>query len=674
MCVQVFAGLGPESAMLRVVLASCVWACAHALPRSDAGVLRGAEEVLTQIAESRRSLQAGGLRPMGTRAAKIGCYENYGWEVAGSSGETVDPMAVEPPETGFVFGSTDGVDRSGWDYPRVSITATASDPLVHQCMRGCLGLDYGYFGIYNGVDCICGTGPPTTSRSSACEPCEADIDGYECGASETISVYRDFNRVWEAPRYDIYHAPPPPDMPAIHDGQYALTEEEMAQLFAKLDKDHTGTIGVNEMVDVFDLVENGAMTVRDCQGNMYPHRWVGDGFCDDGTETEDGAPDFNCATFECDRNDCATGCVASPEHDRVSLVPDTITAGNFGAIAQMGELWLSKFWAVRGKTYSFVGQTGNQAQDLVPGLDGTWLTVGLKDGTDEPLAELELTTPGSIVATDPCSNPHCDGTATDASLTCDLDPLTDGTAECPEGCDGDNWHGTDPCPILNRWTNTGESRMIYLETRVRRTDGVCTMDSAFVGSAVTGSAVDHRGTCYVSVVDPASNGFTFEEARGACEAAGMTLASIRAPDQESFVETNLLRSAATAKYWIGAAKESGALWTWIDGLRFFWEDWETDQGGEETAACGALNHDSSHSLDGWTSEDCQSLQPGFICLKDTDLAVPEATGLFKLLVTTADGQTAAPEEPPLWSTVRPPCSIPVPLLETLGGDCCGAVA
>jgi Ca2+-binding EF-hand superfamily protein len=64
----------------------------------------------------------------------------------------------------------------------------------------------------------------------------------------------------------------------VADGQYALTAEEMLQLFAKLDKDRSGTVGMGEMIDVFDWVDNGALTVRDCQGNMYPHRWIGDGF------------------------------------------------------------------------------------------------------------------------------------------------------------------------------------------------------------------------------------------------------------------------------------------------------------------------------------------------------------------------------------------------------------
>jgi hypothetical protein len=531
------------------------------------------------------------------------------------------------------------------------MTATAQDPLVHQCMRGCLGLSYDFFGIYNAADCICGTGAPTTSPSSECEPCEIDLDGYECGAAERTSVYRDFNRVWEAPTYEQYHPPPPPSLPAAHDGQFALTPEEMAQLFAKLDRDHTGTIEVNEMIDVFDLVDNGALTVRDCQGNMYPHRWIGDGFCDDGTDTEDGAPDCNCATFECDKNDCATGCVAAPDHDRVNIIADTLTAANYGEIAAMGEVWWSKFDAAAGETYSFTGQTGNQTQDLVPGGDGTWLTVTLKEvATSSVVAELELTTPGSIVASDPCTVPNCEGIATDPTQTCDLDPATDGTAECPEGCDGDNWLGTDPCPIMNTWTNDGEARTIHLETRVRRTDDICTMTPA--SGEVTGAAVDHKGVCYVAVGN-SQELFTFAQATAECEAASMTLASIRAPDQESFVETHVLRAAPTNKHWIGALKGQNSGWGWVDAQQFFWEDWEDGEGEEaaDVAACGTLNHDSSHSLDGWTSEECESAVGGFICMKDTELSVPEAAGLFKLFVTTPDGELAAAEEPPLWATV-----------------------
>ena len=158
-----------------------------------------------------------------------------------------------------------------------------------------------------------------------------------------------------------------------------------------------------------------------------------------GTDTEDGQPDFNCATFECDRDDCVTGCVASPDHDRVNLIVDAGTAANYGDIAAMGEVWWAKFDAVVGETYSFVGVTGNQTQDLVPGADGTWLTVTLKDASGVLLGEYEVTTPKSIVASDPCVTPHCSNqldpatglpgqTGATGGGACDLDAATDGTA------------------------------------------------------------------------------------------------------------------------------------------------------------------------------------------------------------------------------------------------------
>lgn len=36
--------------------------------------------------------------------------------------------------------------------------------------------------------------------------------------------------------------------------------------------------------------------------SSWPHHWLGDGFCDDGTGAH-GA-DFNCDTFRCDDGDC----------------------------------------------------------------------------------------------------------------------------------------------------------------------------------------------------------------------------------------------------------------------------------------------------------------------------------------------------------------------------------
>ena len=42
-----------------------------------------------------------------------------------------------------------------------------------------------------------------------------------------------------------------PSLSEVVDGKYALTAEEMAQLFAKLDHDRTGTVSMGELVDVF---------------------------------------------------------------------------------------------------------------------------------------------------------------------------------------------------------------------------------------------------------------------------------------------------------------------------------------------------------------------------------------------------------------------------------------
>ena len=70
-----------------------------------------------------------------------------------------------------------------------------------------------------------------------------------------------------------------------------------------------------------------------------------------------------------------------------------------------------------------------------------------------------------------------------------------------------------------------------------------------------GQAVDHKGACYTAV-DGVS--YTYDQARAACEASGMRLASIRAPDQESFVETHVLRFAPSRKLWRSGSPGSSA--------------------------------------------------------------------------------------------------------------------
>ena len=57
----------------------------------------------------------------------------------------------------------------------------------------------------------------------------------------------------------------------------ALTPEQLMALYHMLDDDGSGDLGVHEVVDVFDGVDNDALTLQDCAGNDFPHHWLGDG-------------------------------------------------------------------------------------------------------------------------------------------------------------------------------------------------------------------------------------------------------------------------------------------------------------------------------------------------------------------------------------------------------------
>ena len=58
------------------------------------------------------------------------------------------------------------------------------------------------------------------------------------------------------------------------------------------------------MIDLFDGVNNDALLIEDCDGTPSPHRWLGDGYCDDGSDVDDGGGNFNCNIFLCDDGDC----------------------------------------------------------------------------------------------------------------------------------------------------------------------------------------------------------------------------------------------------------------------------------------------------------------------------------------------------------------------------------
>jgi hypothetical protein len=48
---------------------------------------------------------------------------------------------------------------------------------------------------------------------------------------------------------------------------------------------------VHEMIDLFDGIDNDALLLDDCNGNPAPHHWLGDGYCDDASDIEDGGLD-----------------------------------------------------------------------------------------------------------------------------------------------------------------------------------------------------------------------------------------------------------------------------------------------------------------------------------------------------------------------------------------------
>ena len=43
--------------------------------------------------------------------------------------------------------------------------------------------------------------------------------------------------------------------------------------------------------DLFDGIDNDALLINDCNDNQMPHHWLGDGFCDDGSDVQDGGGD-----------------------------------------------------------------------------------------------------------------------------------------------------------------------------------------------------------------------------------------------------------------------------------------------------------------------------------------------------------------------------------------------
>ena len=101
-----------------------------------------------------------------------------------------------------------------------------------------------------------------------------------------------------------------------------LNLEQLEALYSLLDDDGSGSLTVHEMIDLFDGINNDALLIDDCNGNPAPHHWLGDGYCDDGTDVEDGGLDFNCNIFLCDDSDCGEDCRVVEGRDQVEVAAD----------------------------------------------------------------------------------------------------------------------------------------------------------------------------------------------------------------------------------------------------------------------------------------------------------------------------------------------------------------
>ncbi len=80
---------------------------------------------------------------------------------------------------------------------------------------------------------------------------------------------------------------------------------------------HVLQLTVHEMIDLFDGIDNDALLLDDCNGNPAPHHWLGDGYCDDGTDVEDGGLDCAIASS----HPSLSFCVASKLTRRPAILP-----------------------------------------------------------------------------------------------------------------------------------------------------------------------------------------------------------------------------------------------------------------------------------------------------------------------------------------------------------------
>ena len=116
---------------------------------------------------------------------------------------------------------------------------------------------------------------------------------------------------------------------------------------------------------------------------------LGDGYCDDGTDAEDGGLDMNCNIFLCDDSDCPAGCRVVTGRDQVEVGADMgVVYGN--VVDANGEDFETDFLA--GATYyvwTNIGTSTGHIADTTLTLfdaDGTTILAQNDDGPVGPVS------------------------------------------------------------------------------------------------------------------------------------------------------------------------------------------------------------------------------------------------------------------------------------------------
>jgi hypothetical protein len=114
---------------------------------------------------------------------------------------------------------------------------------------------------------------------------------------------------------------------------------QLMELMKLLDDDSSGGLSPHELIDVFDGKDNDKLLIKDCNGHLMNHHWVGDGYCDDGKDRKDGGADFNCNIFLCDDGDCKNNglCRTVKGRTQVELKVDAVSAVYGNVKDQMGQ-------------------------------------------------------------------------------------------------------------------------------------------------------------------------------------------------------------------------------------------------------------------------------------------------------------------------------------------------